>query len=335
MITVLQLIGGFILLLFGAEYLVRGAVSLARRLNVSPMLIGMTIVAYGTTAPELVVSLEAVFNGQPGISVGNVVGSNIANILLILGASALIFPIVIKPGAIYRDAAVMMGSALLFVALALSGMILRWQGILMFAALIVFSVYACVSEFRRGAAKSSADELAEEFGEGPKSVWLSLLAIIGGVASVIIGAKLLVTGAVTTAQYLGVGEEVIGLTIVAIGTSLPELATAVVAAFRKHSSLAVGNIIGANIYNLLAIMGLVAAFKPIAVPPQILIFDLWFMLAVTVGLLAFLIFRGGLSRPVAVLFLLLFAGYTTLQFYGVDKMMHHPPGPPMAITAPG
>ena len=205
----------------------------------------------------------------------------------------------------------------------------------MFAALIVFSVYACVSEIRRGAAKSKADELSEEFGEGPKSVWLSLLGIVGGIASVIIGAKLLVTGAVTTAQYLGVGEEVIGLTIVAIGTSLPELATAVVAAFRKHSALAVGNIVGANIYNLLAIMGLVAAVKPIAVPPQILSFDLWFMLAVTVGLLSFLIFRGGISRPVASLFLLMFAGYTALQFYGVDKMMDHPPTPPMAINAPG
>lgn len=335
MVTVFQLIGGFILLLFGAEYLVRGAVSLARRLNVSPMLIGMTIVAYGTTAPELVVSLEAVFKGQAGISVGNVVGSNIANILLILGASAFIYPIVVKKGAIYRDSAVMLGSALLFVALALSGMILRWQGILMFAALVVFSAYACISEYRRGASKSTADELAEEFGDAPDAAWLSLLSIVGGIASVIIGAKLLVTGAVTTAQYLGVGEEVIGLTIVAIGTSLPELATAVVAAVRKHSAVAVGNIIGANIYNLLAIMGLVAALKPIAVPPQILTFDLWFMLAVTVVLLGFLIFRGGVNRVVATLFLVAFAGYTALQFYGVDKMIEHNSAPVLALAGLG
>ena len=320
MITVAQLAGGFVLLLFGAEYLVRGAVSLARRLNVSPMLIGMTIVAYGTTAPELVVSLEAALGGRPGIAVGNVVGSNIANILLILGTSAVIFPIAIKPGAIYRDSAVMLGSALLFVALALSGMIDRWQGILMFAALIVFSLYAYMSESRRGLAESSADDLAEEFAEGPKSVWLTLLAIVGSIAAVLIGARLLVTGAVTTAQYLGVGEEVIGLTVVAVGTSLPEFATAVVAAIRRHSAVAVGNIIGANIYNLLAIMGLVAAVKPIPIPPQILQFDLWFMLAVTVALLASLIFRNGLSRGLAAIFVAVFCAYTALQYFGVERV---------------
>lgn len=322
MITIGQLVGGFILLLFGTEYLVRGAVSLARRLNVSPMLIGMTIVAYGTTAPELVVSLEAVLGGKPGISVGNVVGSNIANILLILGASAFVYPVVVKPAAIYRDSAVMLGSALLFVALALSGTILRWQGILMFAALIVFSLYAYVSESRRGAAASSADELAEEFAEGPKTVWLALLSIVGSVAAVLIGARLLVTGAVTTAEYLGVGEEVIGLTIVAVGTSLPELATAVVAAVRRHSAVAVGNVIGANIYNLLAIMGLVATVKPIAVPPQILSFDLWFMLAVTIVFIGLLIFRGGVSRGFAIVFLLTFCAYTALQYFGVAKVLN-------------
>jgi len=320
MITFAQLLGGFVLLLFGAEYLVRGAVSLARRLKVSPMLIGMTIVAYGTTAPELVVSLEAALDGRPGIAVGNVVGSNIANILLILGVSAVIFPVKIKPGAIYRDSAVMLGSALLFVALALSGIIERWQGILMFAALLVFSLYAYVSESRRSLAESSADDLAEEFAEGPKSAWLALLAIFGSIAAVLIGARLLVTGAVTTAHYLGVGEEVIGLTVVAVGTSLPELATAVVAAVRRHSAVAVGNVIGANIYNLLAIMGLVAAVKPIPVPPQILQFDLWFMLAVTVALLTSLIFRGGLSRGFAAAFVALFCAYTALQYFGVERV---------------
>ena len=322
MITILQLIGGFVLLLFGAEHLVRGAVALARRLSVSPMLIGMTVVAYGTTAPELVVSLEAVLAGQPGISVGNVVGSNIANILLILGLSAFIFPIAIERASLYRDAAMMLGSALLFVAIALSGTILRWQGILMIAALVVFSLYAYLSESRRGVANSAADELAEEFAEGPRSTWLALLSIVGGVAAVIIGARLLITGAITTARYLGVGEEVIGLTIVAVGTSLPELATAVVAAFHRHSAVAVGNIIGANIYNLLAIMGLVAAVRPLAVPPQILRFDLWFMLAVTVALLASLVFRGGVSRGVATLFLAVFCAYTAFQYFGVEKVLN-------------
>ena len=321
MITFLQFAGGFVLLLFGAEYLVRGAVSLARRLKVSPMVIGMTIVAYGTTAPELVVSLQAAVNGQPGISVGNVVGSNIANILLILGTSAVITPIACDPRRLYRDAAVMLGSALLFTALALSGTISRWQGVLMFAALLVFSGYAYLSERRRRNSGDGPAEITEEFEEGPRSPWLALLAIVGGVAAVVIGARLLVTGAVTLARLLGVGEEVIGLTVVAIGTSLPELATAVVAALRRHSEVALGNVIGANIYNLLAIMGLVSAVSPLRVPPQILRFDLWFMLAVTVALLASVLLRRGIARPVGIAFIAAFAGYTALQYFGVERLL--------------
>jgi len=324
MITILQYLGGFVLLLFGAEYLVRGAVSLARRLNVSPMVIGMTIVAYGTTSPELVVSLQAAIDGLPGISVGNVVGSNIANILLILGASAAIFPIVVKPAALYRDASVMAGSALLFTALALNGNIARWQGVLMVAALVAFSLYAFQAERRRGRVNDPGDlaeELAEEFKDPPQATWLALLSIVGGIAAVVTGAKLLVTAAVFTARFFGVGEEVIGLTIVAVGTSLPELATAVVAAFRRHSEVAVGNILGANIYNLLAIMGLVSAISPIPVPPQILVFDLWFMIGATAVLLFFLLVYGGLNRAVAILFLAGFVGYTALQYYGVEKML--------------
>jgi cation:H+ antiporter len=322
MLTIFQLGGGFVLLLFGAEYLVRGAVSIARRLNVPPMVIGMTIVAYGTTSPELVVSLQAAIDGLPGISIGNVVGSNIANILLILGTSAAIFPIVVRPRDLQRDAAVMLSSALLFTALALSGTIERWQGILMVAALVVFTTYAFVSERRRRHADGPA-LLAEEFKEVPQQTWLAVLSVLGGIVAVLAGAKLLVAAAIVAARYFGVGEEVIGLTIVAVGTSLPELATAVVAAYRRHSEVAVGNVLGANIYNLLAIIGLVAAVKPLDVPPQILTFDLWFMLAVTLILLAILLLHCGMRRWVGLIFLLLFAAYTTLQYHGVEKILPH------------
>lgn len=325
MMTILQFVGGFVLLLFGAEYLVRGAVALARKLNVSKMIIGMTIVAWGTTSPELVVSLEAAMNNLPGISIGNVVGSNIANILLILGVAAVIFPIVLQPSAIYRDGAMMLGSALLFSALALTGVIERWQGGVMIALLVVFTLYAFNAERKKGAAVNDpgdlAEELEEEFEEGPQTTWLAVLSVIGGVTAVVIGAKLLVTAAVFTAQWLGVREEVIGLTIVAVGTSLPELATAVVAARKGHSEIAVGNIIGAGIYNLLMIIGLVGLIVPIPIPAQILLFDLWAMIAVTVALLALLILRGGLSRPVGVLFLTTFAAYTALQYYGVETAL--------------
>lgn len=316
----LQFAGGFVLLLFGAEYLVRGAVSVARKLNVSAMIIGMTIVAWGTTAPELVVSLEAALNDSPGIAIGNVIGSNVANILLVLGASAVIFPIVVKPRDLYRDAAVMMSATLLFSALALSGTIERWQGVLMVAALIVFSFYAFAAERRRGKSEGPG-ELAEEFQEVPQAMWLALLSVLGGVIAVMYGARLLVTGAVTTAQLLGVGEEVIGLTIVAIGTSLPELATAVVAAYRRNSDVAVGNVIGANIYNLLAIIGLVSAVTPVPVPAQILEFDVWFMLGVTTLLLTLLLTRSGLRRSAGVFFLSVFAAYTAIQYVGVENII--------------
>ncbi len=317
--TLLQLAGGLVLLLFGAEYLVRGAVSIARSLRVSPMVIGLTIVAYGTTAPELVVSLQAAFEGAPGIAVGNVVGSNIANILLILGASAVIFPIVVKPQTLYRDSAVMLGSALLFTALALSGTFMRWQGALMFTTLVVFSIYAVLTERRQGVTEGPG-ELAEEFEDAPHSVWLAVLSIVGGVAAVVIGARMLVASAIVIARSIGVGDEVIGLTIVAVGTSLPELATAVVAAYRGHSDVAVGNVMGANIYNLLAIIGLVSVVKPIDVPDQIMLFDLWFMLAISVVMILALLLNKGISRRLGVAFLLTFAGYTALQYYGVGAL---------------
>ena len=319
MLTVLQFAGGFVLLLFGAEYLLRGAVSIARKLHISAMVIGMTIVAWGTTAPELMVSLQAALNGVPGIAIGNVIGSNIANILLVLGASALIFPIVVKPRDILRDATVMMASALLFAALALSGAIERWQGVLMIAALIVFSLYTFVAERRRGK-REGPGELAEEFSEVPQAAWLAALSVLGGLLAVVYGARLLVSGATNAAQFLGVGEEVIGLTIVSIGTSLPELATAVVAAYRRNSDVAIGNVIGANIYNLLAIMGLVSIVAPVPVPQQIMFFDIWFMLGVTAVFLGLLIAQNGLSRWAGTFFLGAFVAYTTIQYYGVENI---------------
>ena len=317
MITTFEILGGFVLLLFGAEYLVRGAVGLANRFNVSPMVIGMTIVAYGTTAPELVVSVEAALSGAPGIAVGNVVGSNIANILLILGTASLVYPIRCTPSLLYRDSSVMLGAAFLFVGLALTGMITRAQGGLMIAAIISFSIYTYWAERRRSRTHDILEQEAEEFSEGPRSVWLAMLAVIGGVVSVVVGARLLISGATAAARYFGVGEEVIGLTVVAVGTSLPELATAVVAAWRKHTDVAIGNVIGANIYNVLAIMGVVSIITPLQIPAQIVQFDIWFMLAVTFALLVAVVVFKGVSRTIGSLFLAAYALYVMLQYYGL------------------
>ena len=317
MITILEILGGFVLLLFGAEFLVRGAVALARRFNISPMVIGMTIVAYGTTAPELVVSVEAALKGAPGISVGNVVGSNIANILLILGAAALVHPIHCTPRLIYRDSSVMLGAAFVFVGLALTGSISRTQGIAMIAAIVCYSLYTYWAERRRGHNTDIHEKEAEEFSEGPQSLWLALLAVIGGIVSVVVGAHILISGAVTAARFFGVGEEVIGLTLVAVGTSLPEMATAVVAAWRRHTDIAIGNVIGANIYNVLAIMGVVSIITPLEIPAQIVRFDIWFMLAVTLALLVAAVALKGVSRAVGGVFLGAYAVYVMLQYYGL------------------
>jgi len=316
-ITTLEILGGFVLLLFGAEFLVRGAVALARRLDVSPMVIGMTIVAYGTTAPELVVSVEAALGGVPGIAVGNVVGSNIANILLILGAASLVHPILCTPRVLFRDSSVMLGAAFLFVGLALTGTISRTQGIVMIAAIVCYSLYTYWAERRRSQTTDILEKEAEEFSEGPRSVWLALLAVIGGIVSVVVGARILISGALTAARYFGVGDEVIGLTLVAVGTSLPELATAMVAAWRRHTDVAIGNVIGANIYNVLAIMGVVSIISPLEIPEQIGRFDIWFMLAVTLALLVAVVAFKGVTRGVGGVFLGAYALYLMLQYYGL------------------
>lgn len=315
--TFLQIAAGFILLLLGAEFLVRGAVALARRLEVSPMVIGMTVVAYGTTAPELVVSLEAALTDVPAIAVGNVIGSNIANILLILGTAAVIYPIACKPQALKRDGAVMLGAAVLMVVLGLTGAITAVQGAVMLFALITLTLYAYWSERRNSASADLLSREAEEFAEWPRSLWPSLLAVIGGIASVVFGAQILVAAAVELARDFGISEAVIGLTLVAVGTSLPELATAAVAAYRRHPDIAIGNVVGANTYNILAILGVVSMVEPLTIPAQIVGFDIWFMLAATILLLAMILVRGGLSRAVGAGFLAVYGLYLVAEYTGI------------------
>ncbi|MCH7633846.1 MAG: calcium/sodium antiporter [Proteobacteria bacterium] len=315
--TFLQIAAGFILLLLGAEFLVRGAVALARRLEVSPMVIGMTVVAYGTTAPELVVSLEAALTDVPAIAVGTVIGSNIANILLILGAAAVIYPIACEPRALKRDGAVMLGAAVLMVVLGLTGAITAVQGAVMLFALITLTLYAYWSERRNPASADLLSREAEEFAEWPRSLWPSLLAVIGGIATVVFGAQILVAAAVELARDFGISEAVIGLTLVAVGTSLPELATAVVAAYRRHADIAIGNVVGANTYNILAILGVVSMVEPLTIPAQIVGFDIWFMLAATILLLAMILVRGGLSRAVGAGFLAVYGFYLVAEYTGI------------------
>ncbi len=297
---------GFAALVGGGEALVRGAVSVATRLNVSPMVIGLTLVGFGTSMPELVTSLQAAAAGAPGIAVGNVVGSNIANILLILGIAAVIAPVLVEQKTFRRDGAILLGATALCIGLALTGTFGRLEGVIFLAGLGGFLWLA----FRQDAGETDtytheADSLPPPLG----NIWLALGLFVGGLAVTIFGARLLVSGAINIARDWGVSESVIGLTIVAIGTSLPELVTSVVAARKGQADVALGNVIGSNIFNILGILGITALLKPIPVPQDIAGFDIWVMGAATV--LMVWVCRSGwkVTRREGTLMLGLYAAY--------------------------
>ncbi|KAA5607666.1 calcium/sodium antiporter [Roseospira marina] len=320
--SIALLIAGIALLPLGSNTLVSGAVAMSERLGVSPLLVALTVVAFGTSLPELVVCLQAALTNAPGIAVGNVVGSNIANILLILGAAAILKPIACDPRTGVQDGLVMIAATVLFGALALGGVIPRWHGLIMLGLLAAYVVFA----YRREAAGPHPGDThlteVEEF-EGLKNrSWAVIIgAILLGLVGVIAGANLLVTGAVDIARSLGVSEEVIGLTMVALGTSLPELAVAVAAAMKGQSDMALGNVVGSNIFNILAILGATAVVVPVVIPDQILHFDLWAMAAVSILLIPIMLTGRRIGRVEAGLFLLAYGGYTTIQYLGVEHIL--------------
>lgn len=304
---------GLMLLAAGAELLVRGAARLAARFGISPLVVGLTVVAFGTSAPELAVSVQAGLAGQADIAVGNVVGSNIFNVLFNLGVSALIVPLVVSGQLVRRDVPLMIGVSVLLLVMALDGRISRLDGLLLFAGIVAYAVFA----IRQGRQESPAlqTEYAQELRSGSRP-WLERLPvqiafIVAGLALLVLGAHWLVGGAVVIARLFGVSELVIGLTIVAAGTSLPELATSVVAALRGERDIAVGNIVGSNIFNILAIAGIAAVVAPggLEVAPALLRFDIPVMIAVALACLP--IFASGhlIARWEGVLFLGYYAAY--------------------------
>jgi cation:H+ antiporter len=291
--TLVYLVLGLVLLVAGGELLVRGAVQLAQKFRISPLLIGLTLVGFGTSTPELVTSLQAAFAGSPGIAVGNVVGSNIANILLILGVSALIFPVAVAKDTFRRDGLVLAIATLLCLGAILIGRLEIWLGLVFVAALAGYILFAFRQERQANAAQAAST--GEAPADAPKVsatlIALDALFVVGGLVLTIFGARFLVTGAIDLARMANISETIIGLTIVAVGTSLPELVTSVMAALRKHSDIAFGNIVGSNIYNIFGILGVTAIVKPIDVPPQIAGFDVWIMIGATV-----LLFLAAMSR---------------------------------------
>jgi len=308
---------GLVALILGAELLVRGASRLALSLGITPLVVGLTVVAFGTSAPEMAVSVESAWTGQVDLALGNVVGSNIFNVLVILGLSALITPLVVHQQVIRQEVPVLIGASLLLWALALDGGISRWDGFLL-AGLVVGYTVVLIRQSRRETRAVQADvevEYEEAF-NGPPKRWdahwgVQVLLILAGLALLVLGAGWLVEAAVAFARYLGVSELVIGLTIVAAGTSLPEVATSVMAALRGERDIAVGNVVGSNIFNILAVLGVSASVAPAAltVAPAVLAFDLPVVTAVAVLCLPVFFTGNRIARWEGGLFLGLYGAY--------------------------
>jgi cation:H+ antiporter len=284
---------GLGILLLAGDALVKGAVNISLRLGIPAIIVGLTVVSIGTSAPELLVSVQAVLRGAPGLALGNVVGSNIANILLVLGIPALIAAMPVARADSLRSFLMMIGASLLFIGLAFLGPI-RWPHALVLLAVLVLmlgDMLRTAQNHRNGNGAASAEVEALE-GADPHMSWLKIgLYTVLGLIGLPLGADLLVDGSVNVAAALGVSDALIGLTLVAIGTSLPELATTVMAAIRREGGVALGNVIGSNMFNLLGIIGVAGLVGPLPVPPQMLSFDLWVMLGASL-LLAPFVLRG-------------------------------------------
>ncbi|SEN20171.1 calcium/sodium antiporter [Palleronia pelagia] len=312
MVFVWAIVGLAILLLAG-DALVRGAVNLALRLGIPALIVSLTVVAFGTSAPELLISVGAVLDGVPGIALGNVVGSNTANILLVLGVPALISGISMKDCETRKSFVTMLGGTLLFIGLCFAGPLTWWHGLVLLAALAL----VLGDQLREGLAsrndarKEPVEDLVEDLeGADPAlSGWKIAAFLVVGLVGLPLGAQILIGSATEIAKMFGLSDAVIGLTLVAIGTSLPELATTVIAAIRRQADVALGNVIGSNLFNLLAIMGITAIVGPIPIGREFLALDLWVMLGASLLLIPFVFRRWYMGRIWGVIFCAAYAVY--------------------------
>ena len=312
LLIVLTLIAGVILLVLGAEVLVRGAARLAVGLGISPLIVGLTVVAFATSSPELAVSIQGALEGKTDLALGNVVGSNIFNILFVLGASALAAPLLVGRELVWREIPIMIGVSLLFWALAIDGWISRGDGLLFLGLLTAYLVVLILISRRKPEAIDVPEVPATADGGPLRLRSVQVAMIVAGLFMLVLGSQWLVSAAVSTARWLGVSELVIGLTILAAGTSLPEAATSVMAAFRGQRDIAAGNIVGSCIFNLLAVLGATAAIAPdgLAVAASLLTFDIEVMIAATIACLP-ITFTGHLiARWEGALFLAYYVAYT-------------------------
>jgi cation:H+ antiporter len=289
-----QLIIGLVALILGGELLVRASVGFALRAHIAPLVIGMTIVSFGTSAPELLVSISAALEGHPDVSTGAVIGSNISNLALVLGITVLIYPIHIKRDSLTIDWPVMMLASILLYCFSSNLLLEAWEGVLFLVILVSFSAWLITRSRKKGIALSVVEEVGEM--KKPRPIVKDVLFFVLGIAGLYGGSEWLIDAVVSIAHSKGVSEKLVSVTIVAFGTSLPELVTSVVAAFRKETDISIGNLIGSNIFNILAILGITAIVKPIKVSPSLLQFDAYFMLGVAALLLPFMMHERKVGR---------------------------------------
>ncbi len=316
MFMVLEILGGLALLLIGGEAMVRGAVALGRWMDLSPLVVGILIVGVATSMPEMAVSVEAVLKGHPAAAIGNVLGSNSANIMLVLGLTALVKPMHRQARALVPDGLMLLGAAALFVLLGFSGVITRWQGAAMFAALAANMAWEFTRTRRETKlAREIEEELAGEL--PPGAIWdkplIALLLVAGGLGALVLGADLFLKGGLAVADYFGVSKGVIGLTLLALGTSAPELASSLAAARHGHSDVAYGNIVGSNVINILGVGGAAAMAGALTFPRLMTWLDGPVMLAATALMVLIFSTRKGLTRPRALLFVAAYTGYMAVR----------------------
>jgi len=312
MLSILTLIAGLVVLVFAGDYLVRGAVALAEKLSIDPLIIGLTIVAFGTSAPELFVSLQAAFDNVSGIAIGNIVGSNIANVLLVLGAPALLMTINCREDGIGMSLAVM-------IVMSLTLMVMMWFGPLsrIDGAILLLMIGAYIGSQIKAARECkmvTVPDYHDDVADLPQQSWKTTVFIVGGLIGLPIGAWLTVDGASHIARMFGASETAIGLTIVAIGTSLPELVTSVMAAWRKSGAVAIGNVVGSNIFNIGLILGGTSVILPLEVDPRIVSIDMWVMLAASLLVVALAHWNVPIKKLGGIAMLLIFSAYIISVF---------------------
>ena len=304
------LIGGLVLLIFSGDFLVKGAVGISKKLNISPLIIGMTVVSFGTSAPELIVSVKAALVDAPDIALGNVIGSNIANISLVLGLTAIVFPIVVDTNSKKVDYPFMLFSTLLLFWFMQDLLISRVEGFIMFTLLCLFIYYIIYKSKKQ----KKAVELDAEFSEDV-TVLKSFVFLILGCIGLYFGSELLLKGAVNISMSFGLEEKLIGVTVIAFGTSVPELATSVIAAYRKETDISIGNLIGSNIFNIMTVLGITSMISPINVNPELLSFDyIWVIIvSILLGLSLYIGNKVGLIK--GILLTVIYVLFTSLVFF--------------------